>query len=433
MIINRNRYLEKLIGSRNDGQVKIITGIRRCGKSYLLNKLYRDYLLSDGVTPDQIISIEMESEQNARFRNPMTLGAYIRECTSNPAKDYYILLDEIQMVESIKNPYLPEDSDGKITFVDVLLGLKNKPNLDVYVTGSNSKMLSSDIATSFRDRGHIIQIFPLTYDEYFAAYNGDKRHAWRDYMTYGGMPFVMTKRSQEEKAQYLKDLFSLTYIRDIIERHHLKANTETLNELLWCIASSVGSLTNPTRLANTFQSVKGLNIKPVTVSSYLSYFIDAFVLSSSQRYDIKGRSYIDSPLKYYFSDVGLRNAVLNFRQQEENHIMENVLYNELKSRGFSVDVGMVEYNHKDESGKKLRSLLEVDFVVNKVDKRYYIQSALTIAEEAKHLQEINSLSRIDDSFAKIVVVKDDINTWTDEKGIQYIGIEEFLLGTINKL
>ncbi len=433
MIIERNRHLQRLINSRKDGQVKIITGIRRCGKSYLLNQLYKDYLIKDGVPPDQIISLELENDENAKFRNPMTLGDYIREQTSDSSKDYYVMLDEIQMVQPIKNPYLPENSEAVITFVDVLLGLKNKPNLDVYVTGSNSKMLSSDIATAFRDRGHIIQISPLTYDEFYPAYTGDKRYAWRDFMTYGGMPFVMTKPSHEEKAQYLKDLFSLTYIRDVIERNNLKTNVETLDELLNVIASAVGSLTNPTKLANTFKSAKGINIKPATVSSYLSCFIDAFILNSSHRYDIKGRSYIDTPLKYYFTDVGLRNALLNFRQQEENHIMENILYNELKSRGFNVDVGVVLYNHKDASGKKIRSFLEVDFVVNKVEKRYYIQSALTISEEAKRLQEINSLSRIDDSFAKIVVVKDNIMPWTDEKGIRYIPIEDFLLDTINKL
>ncbi len=433
MIIERNRYLKRLINSRKDGQVKIITGIRRCGKSYLLNQLYKDYLIKDGVAPDQIISLELENDENAKLRNPMTLGAYIRELTSDSSKDYYVMLDEIQMVRPIKNPYLPDDSEAEITFVDVLLGLKNKPNLDVYVTGSNSKMLSSDIATAFRDRGNIIQISPLTYDEFYPAYSGDKRHAWRDFMTYGGMPFVMTKHTHEEKAQYLKDLFSLTYIRDVIERNHLKADVETLDELLNVIASAVGSLTNPTRLANTFKSVKGVNIKPVTVSSYLSCFIDAFILSSSRRYDIKGRSYIDSPLKYYFTDVGLRNALLNFRQQEESHVMENILYNELRFRGFNIDVGVVEYHHKDETGKKLRSLLEVDFVVNKIDKRYYIQSALTVAEESKRLQEINSLARIDDSYTKIVVVKDNINPWIDEKGIQYIPIEDFLLDTINKL
>ncbi len=433
MIIERNRHLQKLIQSRKNGKVKVITGIRRCGKSYLLNYLFRDYLIKDGVSPEQIISLELENASNARFRNPMELGAYLQECTNDLSKEYYILLDEIQMVDSIPNPYLPADPKNVITFVDVLSELKNKPNLDVYVTGSNSKMLSSDIESAFSDRGYIIHICPLTFDEFYPAYTGDKRYAWREYWTYGGMPFVTTLKTHEEKAKYLQDLFAFTYLKDVIQRNHLKTDVETLDEILNVIASSVGSLTNPTRLANTFQTVKGVNIKRATVASYLQYFAEAFLISSSLRYNIKGRSYIDTPLKYYFTDIGLRNALLNFRQQEENHIMENILYNELKARGFSVDVGVVEYNHTDETGKKVRSQLEVDFVVNKVEKRYYIQSALTVADESKRLQEINSLTRIDDSYTKIVIVRDNVLPWTDDRGIQYIPIEDFLLDTINKL
>ncbi len=294
-------------------------------------------------------------------------------------------------------------------------------------------MLSSDVATAFRDRGEQIHITPLTYEEFYAAYPNDKRYAWREFMTYGGMPFVLHKNTHEEKSKYLQDLFRLTYIKDVIERNRLRANVEVIDELLNVVASSVGSLSNPSRLSNTFQSVKGLKIKNETISSYLDCFNDAYILSKAYRYDIKGRSYIDTPLKYYFTDIGLRNARLNFRQQEENHIMENILYNELIARDFNIDVGVVEYNHLDENGKKVRSQLEVDFVVNKTDKRYYIQSALTVANEEKRKQETNSLNRIDDSYTKIVIVRDNILPWIDDKGVQYINIEDFLLERINVL
>lgn len=433
MRIERKRNLQRLINSCKNGQIKIVTGIRRCGKSYLLNILYRDYLLQEGVTPEQIITLELDNDINVRYRNPLELGAYLRQMVGDTSKDYYILLDEIQMVEAINNPYLPKGSGSKITFVDVLLGLKNLPNVDVYVTGSNSRMLSSDVATAFRDRGEEIHIAPLTYDEFYAAYPKEKRFAWREFMTYGGMPFVLQKNTHEEKSKYLQDLFRLTYIKDVIERNRLRADVEILDELLNVVASAVGSLSNPTRLANTFQSVKGLKIKNETISTYLDCFIEAYILSKSYRYDIKGRSYIDTPLKYYFTDIGLRNARLNFRQQEENHIMENILYNELTARGFNVDVGMVEYNHIGNGGKKVRTQLEVDFVVNRTEKRYYIQSALTVSDEEKRQQEINSLNRIDDSYTKIVVVRDNILPWTDERGIYYINIEDFLLEKINEL
>lgn len=432
MRIERKRNLQRLIDSRQDGQIKIITGIRRCGKSYLLGVLYREYLLQDGVQHEQIISLELDNDFNARYRNPLELGKYLRELVSDTTKVYYILLDEIQMVETIRNPYLPPETDSKITFVDVLLGLKNLPNVDVYVTGSNSKMLSSDVATAFRDRGEEIHITPLTYDEFYAAYPMEKRFAWREFITYGGMPMALQKRNYEEKAKYLQDLFKLTYLRDVIERNRLRADSELLDELLNVVASAVGSLTNPTRLANTFQSVKGLKIKNETISAYLDCFIDAYILAKAYRYDIKGRSYIDTPLKYYFTDIGLRNARLNFRQQEETHIMENILYNELVARGFNIDVGVLEYNYTSE-GRKVRSQLEVDFVVNRAEKRYYIQSALTVADEKKRQQEVNSLNRIDDSYAKIVVVRDNILPWTDECGVHYINIEDFLLQRINEL
>ncbi len=433
MRIERERYLQRLISSRNNGQIKLLTGIRRCGKSYLLNVLYRDYLVQDGVASEQIILLELDNDANLRYRNPLELGKHLRKLVSDTSREYYILLDEIQMVEPLPNPYLPKGTGAPITFVDVLLGLKSLPNVDVYVTGSNSRMLSSDVATAFRDRGEEIHITPLTYDEFYATYPREKRSAWREFITYGGMPFVMQKDTHEEKAGYLQDLFRLTYIKDVIERNRLRVSAETLDELLNVVASSVGSLSNPTRLSNTFRSVKGLRIKNDVISSYLDCFIEAFILSKSYRYDIKGRAYINTPLKYYFTDIGLRNARLNFRQQEEGHIMENVIYNELVARGFSVDVGVVEYNSTDSVGKNIRTQLEVDFVVNRTERRYYIQSSLTVADEDKRQQEVRSLNRIDDSYTKMVVVRDDILPWTDEKGVQYINVEDFLLQRINEL
>jgi len=430
MLIERNRYLEKLIKLRDNGQVKIVTGIRRCGKSFLLNTIYHDYLVQDGIPKEQIIKIDLDDNINARYRNPMELSSYLRAIVADESKRYYILIDEIQNVKSVPNPYL---QDEKISFIDVLNGLKNLSYVDVCVTGSNSKMLSTDIATEFRGRGDIISLAPLTYDEFYAAYPGDKHFAWREFITYGGMPRVLSIESHEDKAQYLADLFRLIYIKDVIERNHLKADEAVLDELLNVISSAVGSLTNPTKIADTFQTVKKMKIKNETISRYLDCFIDAFVLQKSCRYDIKGRAYIETPLKYYFSDIGLRNVKINFRQNEENHIMENILFNELKARGFSIDVGVVPVRWRDEAGKMRLSQLEVDFVINKGVRRYYIQSALTVADESKRQQEIRSLNHIDDSFTKIVIVKDNVFPWTDEHGVKYINIEDFLLKDINSL
>lgn len=432
MKIARDRYLNQLIKNQENGVIKIITGIRRCGKSFLLNVLFTEYLEKQNVSRDNIISLSLEDDINIKYRNPLELGQYFRDKVKDCNKMHYLLIDEIQMVEPIRNPYLPLGTGDPITFVDVLNGLNKLPNVDIYVTGSNSRMLSSDILSTFGDRGIEIHVSPLTYDEFYPYFQGEKRYAWREFYTFGGMPRVLQKETYEDKSKYLKDLFSLVYITDVIERNNLRANKETLDELLNTIASSVGSLTNPTRIANTFKSEKNINLKNETISSYLDCFIDAFILGKAYRYDIKGRSYIDTPLKYYFTDVGLRNARLNFRQQEENHIMENILYNELMARRFNIDVGIVEYNHVKD-GKKIRSQLEVDFVVHKTDKTYYIQSALTVADEVKRLQEVNSLNRINDSHSKIVVVKDDILPWIDEKGVQYINIEDFLLTKINDL
>lgn len=433
MIIQRKRYLEQLIAKRGNGRIKIITGIRRCGKSYLLFDLFVSYLHSIGVGNEQIVSLRLDEIANARYRNPIELDKFIRERIADNQKQFYVFLDEIQFVSSINNPYLPKSSTEKITFVDVLLGLKNLENVDIYVTGSNSKMLSSDILTSFRDRADEIRVAPLSFDEFYSAFPRDKRDAWNEFLVYGGMPFLMNLEKHEEKSAYLKTLFSQTYIKDVLERHRIRGEKDVLDDILNFVASAVGSLTNPTRLANTFKTIKHLKVSNNTISNYLDYFVDAFILSKVERYDVKGRSYIGSPLKYYFADIGLRNARLNFRQQEETHLMENVIYNELCSRGFNVDVGIVESNTRNEKGGSQRVLLEIDFVVQTSQRRYYIQSALRIDEEVKRLQETKSLYSVNDAYEKIVVVKDEIIPWTDERGVFYIGIQDFLLNYIQKL
>ena len=424
-MIERKLYLDKLIRKRENGLIKIITGIRRSGKSYLLFNIYYDYLKSEGVDDGHIIRLALDEKKNAKYRNPMHLDDYIHKQFKDE-KMHYIFLDEIQKVKSVKNPYL-DDPEEKIGFVDVLLGLMKQNNVDVYVTGSNSKMLSSDILTEFRGRGDEIRVSPLSYKEFHNAYQGDKHHAWREYITYGGMPFAVTLQSHEDKSIYLQELFKKVYLADVLERRKLQNDENILEDLLDMISSSVGSLTNPTKLANTFDTVKHVKISPKTVSRYLDYFADAFMISKAQRYDIKGKNYIESPLKYYFADVGLRNARLNFRQQEETHIMENIIYNELILRGFSVDVGIVEYSVKTDGGKSRRLQLEVDFIANKGSQRYYIQSAFAIPDEEKRNQETRVFSRIGDSFKKIVVVREDIIPWHDENGILYIGVQQFLL------
>ncbi len=426
MVINRNRYLNKLISKKENGLIKVITGIRRCGKSFLLFNLYHNYLNSIGIKDDTIIELALDEAENARYRNPLELDAFVKTRTKDTTKKYYVFLDEIQKVEPIQNPYLA-DGNAKIGFVDVLLGLMKRPNIDLYVTGSNSRMLSSDIMTEFKDRGDEIRVNPLTYSEFYNAFAGEKRYAWREYCTYGGMPLVLSKQTHEEKSKYLKDLFAKTYISDIIERNRIANEQWVLEDILNVTASSIGSLTNSSKLANTFKSTKHISITPNTIERYLGFFIDAFIMQKASRFDVKGKKHINALLKYYFTDVGLRNARLNFRQQEESHIMENIAFNELIARGYDVDVGIVEYNHKNSQGKNIRSQLEIDFVANKGSLRYYIQSALNIDSEEKRDQETNSLKRVPDSFRKIVVVKDDIIPWHDDNGILYIGIEQFLL------
>lgn len=395
--------------------------------------LWREYLLKQGVAADEIISVDLDDMSNRRLRHPIRLDEYLRKAVADKSRQYYLFIDEIQMVKAVKNPDFPDDPEEKLTFIDVLNGLRHLPNADVYVSGSNSKMLSSDVATEFRGRGDVIHVNPLTFDEFASAYPGDNNSAWREFFIYGGMPYVMSLSTHEEKSKYLHELFELTYIKDVIERNHLRTETGILDNLLNIVASAVGSLTNPTRLANRFQSVQKVNIKSSTVANYLSCFIDAYVLTKADRFDVKGNVFLDSPVKYYFTDIGLRNARLNFRQVEENHIMENIIYNELKARGFSVDVGVVNHRWNNGEGVFRQSQLEIDFVVNKIDKRYYIQSALTVADEEKRSQETNSLYRIDDYFTRIIVVKDNILPWTDERGVQYINIKDFLLNKINEL
>ena len=425
-MIERKKYLDKLISRKQNGLVKVITGIRRCGKSYLLFNIYKDYLKSIGVEDECIICLALDDDENIRYRNPLELGKYIRSVTSDESKEYYVFLDEIQKVVTIQNPYV-EGVEDKISFVDVVLGLMKRENIDVYVTGSNSKMLSSDILTEFRGRGDEIRVNPLSFAEFYNAFEGDKRDAWQEYYTYGGLPLVLAKKGHEEKAKYLSTLFDTIYLSDIMDRNSLAHEKNLLDDILNLISSSIGSLTNANKIANTFKSERQISVSHATVSKYLDYLIDSFLIYSASRYDVKGRKHIGSPYKYYFSDVGLRNARRNFRQQEENHIMENIIYNELCVRDFSVDVGIVEYCYKDAEKKSKRAYLEIDFIANKGSKKYYVQSALTVADEEKREQEIRSLKRVGDSFKKIVVVKDNIIPWHDDDGILYIGIEQFLL------
>ena len=422
----RKQYLEKLIKKKDNGRVKVITGLRRCGKSVLLFKLYKDYLMSEGVAQEQIIGLALDVLANAKYRNPMELDKYIRDQITDSSKRYYVFIDEIQFVSKIQNPYV-DDSTAKITFIDVVLGLMQIPNADIYVTVSNSNMLSSDILTQFRDTGDEIRVHPLSFAEFYEEYKEDKRGAWQDYYTYGGMPVVTTLDSPEEKSRYLSDLFTGTYIKDVLERHKVTNDDEVLGILLDILASSVGSLTNPSKLSNTFKSEIQKSITSDTIERYLGYFTDAFIIRKAERYDVKGKRYIKTPAKYYYSDPGLRNARLGFRQIEETHLMENVIFNDLIRRDLNVDVGVVEYNTRNAQGKSERRQLEVDFVVNKGSDRYYIQSALTVADPAKREQEIASLLRIPDSFRKIVVVKDYMKPWHDDHGIMYVGVEQFLL------
>jgi len=411
MEIKRDLYLNNLIERKENQMIKVITGIRRCGKSYLLFNLYYNYLLSIGVDKSQIIAIDLDSRQNLKYRDPDFLDNYIREQIKSDDNVYYVFLDEIQLVND---------------FESVLNGLNRFNNIDIYVTGSNSKFLSTDIITEFRGRGDEIRVYPLTFSEFGDAYNGSVENAWNEYFTYGGLPLILSKTTEKQKAQYLNELFNKVYFTDIIERNNLQKN-EILESVVNILASSVGSLTNPLKLSNTFNSTGVNGVSYNTIDAYIGYLTDAFLINRVDRFDIKGKKYISTPSKYYFADIGLRNARLNFRQQEENHIMENIIYNELLVRGFNIDVGVVEHNITDENGKNIRKQLEVDFVCNQGSKRYYIQSAFAIPDREKMEQEQNSLVRIGDSFKKIIIVKDNIKLWRNEEGIVIMGIQEFLL------
>ncbi len=429
MEVQRPRYLNQLIDKKDNGRVKIITGIRRCGKSYLLFELYRKYLISIGVNENQIITIALDALINIKYRNPIELDKFLRNRIKSNDLKYYIFIDEIQFVEDIPNPYLP-DNNSKVTFVDLVLGVMKIPNVDLYITGSNSKMLSSDILTQFRDRGDEIRVYPYSFAEFSSCYEGDKVKAFDEYCLYGGMPMAVQLKSHEERSEYLKNIFTITYIKDVVERNKIIKDTSVIDDLLDIISSSIGSLSNPTKFSNTFMSEKNIKISQFTLNKYLDYFIDAFLIEKARRYDVKGRKYISSPYKYYFSDIGLRNARLNFRQNEQSHIMENVIYNELRMRGLNVDVGVVEYNCKEE-GKNKKKNLEVDFIVNRGSNRYYIQSALNVDTKEKRIQETESLRRTGDSFSKIVIVRNSIVPRYDDDGIFYIGVEDFLLNKIS--
>lgn len=412
MEIKRDYYLNKLIAKKHNGLIKVITGIRRCGKSYLLFTLFKNHLTESGVADDHIIEIPFDSFENKKYRDPEILYPYVKEQIADGGM-YYILLDEVQLLDE---------------FESVLNGFMRMKNVDVYATGSNARFLSKDIITEFRGRGDELHIQPLSFAEFMSVYDGNKYDGWNEYVLYGGLPPVVLLRTAEQKIELLKSLFQETYINDIISRHSVKHRDE-FEELINILASAIGSLTNPKKLTDTFKSKKNKVISSNTIKSYLDYLCDAYVVSRATRYDIKGKKYIDTPQKYYFSDVGIRNACINFRQLEENHTMENVIYNELIARNFNVDVGIITSTGKDNDGKFVRKQLEVDFVCNKGSKRYYIQSAFSIPDREKMEQESNSLLRIDDSFKKIIVVKDLPAPTYTEDGILVISVYDFLLNS----
>lgn len=410
MNISRDKYLNDLINRMHNGMIKVITGIRRCGKSYLLFNIFKEHLLNQGVDKQHIIEIELDQRKNKKYRNPDVILDYIESCIIDE-QQYYILLDEVQLLEE---------------FEEVLNSLLHIKNVDVYVTGSNSKFLSKDVITEFRGRGDEIHIYPLTFKEFMQVYEGDMYHGWAEYVVYGGLPLTVTMKTEEQKINYLTTLFEETYLKDIIERHHIEKSQE-LEALVNVLASAIGSLTNVPKIEATFKSVIQSNISANTIRQYIDYLEDAFVINKANRYNVKGRKYIGTPLKYYFEDIGLRNARLGFRQIEETHIMENVVYNELRSRGYSVDVGVVEKRGLNSEGKTQRTYLEIDFIANLGSKRYYIQSAFSMPTEEKRMQEKASLVNVVDSFKKIILVKDVMNVTRDEDGITTMSIYDFLL------
>lgn len=411
MIITRQKYLEMLVAGQGNGLVKIVAGGRRCGKSFLLFQIFHQYLLQHGVDEGHLIEVSLDDRRNRKLCDPDALLDYLDSRIKSDGKTNFIFLDEIQLVDD---------------FIGVLLSLMHTPNTEVYVSGSNSKFLSKDVVTEFRGRGQEIRIWPLSFSEYYGAVGGERSQAWKDYYTFGGLPQILSLGTERAKRSYLRDIYEVTYIKDIVERNKIKV-PEGLRELVRILASGIGSSTNPTRICNTFQSVSQLQITDKTINEYISDIQDAFLIEEALRYDVKGRKYIGTETKYYFCDLGLRNIVLNLRQQEETHIMENVIYNELRMRGYLVDVGLVECWTTDENGKRKRSKLEVDFVVNNGPERVYIQSAFNMPTKDKEKQERRSLINIADNFRKVIVVKDDIKRKIDDDGVVTIGLFDFLL------
>lgn len=410
MEIKRDLYLDRIKVRRHNGLIKVITGIRRCGKSYLLNNIFYNFLINNGIQEDHIIQIAFDIRSSREWRDPEKLCEYINARMTD-LKMYYLLLDEVQMLDdfsSVLNEYL------------------RRPNADIYVTGSNSRFLSTDVLTELRGRGDEIHIYPLSFFEYASAFEGNINDQWQEYITYGGLPLTVNMETDEQKSTYLSNLFIETYLKDILERNRIK-NDDELSELINILASDIGSLTNPYKLSNTFKSVKKINISPVTLSKYVKYLEEAFIINEAKRYDVKGKKYIDTPFKYYFEDIGLRNARLDFRQVEENHIMENIIYNELRLRGYKVDVGVVSAKEKTQDADYVKKQFEVDFVANQGNKRYYVQSAYQLNNDEKTEQEKRSLKKIEDSFKKIIVIKDNIKLRRDENGFVTIGIWDFLL------
>lgn len=410
MEIKRDAYLEQLKIRKDNGMIKIITGIRRCGKSFLLFVLFKNYLLENGVDNEHIIAIALDGIENEELRDPKKCYQYIKDAMKDEQR-YYLILDEVQ--------FMPR-------FEEVLNSLLRISNIDVYVTGSNSRFLSSDIVTEFRGRGDEIRIYPLSFAEFYSAYDGDYDEAWEEYMTYGGLPQVAQFSVERQKAEYLKNIFTNVYIRDVVERNNIK-NVDEIGTLVDILASAIGAPTNPTKISNTFKSERGINYSNKTISNHIDYLTEAFLISKAERYDIKGRKYVGANLKYYFSDVGLRNARLNFRQQEPTHIMENIVYNELLIRGYNVDVGIVDVYAKNDYGKTTRKQFEVDFVVNQGSQRYYIQVAYDMVSEEKQIQEFNSFRNIPDSFKKIVIVNGTKKPYRNDEGFVIMGMKYFLL------
>lgn len=428
MEIKRDRYLNQLISYMWDGQVKVITGIRRCGKSYLLRTLFKKYLQSKGVKDEQILSIELDLAKDIKYRNPLLLAEYVRSCVEGKNAQYYLFVDEIQMSDKVSNPY---NEDGKsITFYDALNDLRSLSNLDIYVTGSNSRMLSTDILTEFRGRSDEIRVHPLSFAEYYSAVGGDKYEAFDNYAFFGGMPLVLSRPTDAAKMNYLQSLFSEVYLKDIVERKKIQRE-DALAAILDLLCSSIGSLTNPTNVANTLNSRQKLNgnntVSPNTVKSYMDHLDDAFLFHECKRWDVKGKNYFDYPNKYYCEDVGLRNARIGFRQQEMTHIMENIIYNELIIRGYSVDVGIVYGQAKDSKGRSVQAAREIDFIATLGGKRIYIQSAYAMPDQAKAEIESRPFALTGDSFPKIIIRHDIRKRWYDDTGILHIGIIDFLL------